>query len=341
FARGASERLSYFGGARGPAKGDLGGNSWSGGEARCALHFRRRHSQRDVWAGNLKGLAHCGLLGKFHYLSAVSGGGYIGAWLTGWINRADGGLTSVAADLAQTRTNSRPNPEPVEIQNLRSYSNYLSPRLGLFSADSWTLVGTYLRNLLLNWSVIIPLLAAFLTLPWLYSSIVMVDPPPRTDALFWTGAALVVIAVAYMGFNLPCGHNLRWNQKRFVRFCLLPLFLASVLMTMHWAWFNYYGRSLIAWPLFGFGEPHTWVPFLYLGMALHLVSYLTSLLPAHGFRPLEFVAVIASGAIGGVVLWLGAQKLFPRPVTQMELYICLSIPFFMALFFVTIMVFAG
>src|SRR6266446_5859675 len=291
--------------------------------------------------GVLQGLARCGLLNKFHYLSTVSGGGYIGSWLSAWIHRAKGGLASVADQLARPSETARPNPEPAEIQNLRSYSNYLTPRLGLFSADSWTLVCTYLRNLLLNWSVIIPLMAAFLTLPWLYSSIVMVDPPPRTDALFWTGAALVVIAVAYMGFNLPCGRNLRWNQKRFVRFCLLPLFLASVLMTMHWAWFNYYGRSLIAWPLFGFGEPHTWVPFLYLGMALHLVSYLTSLLPAHGFRPLEFLAVIASGAIGGVVLWLGAQKLFPRPVTQMELYICLSIPFFMALFFVTIMVFAG
>jgi len=291
--------------------------------------------------GVLQGLARCGLLNKFHYLSTVSGGGYIGSWLSAWIHRAKGGLASVADQLARPSETARPNPEPAEIQNLRSYSNYLTPRLGLFSADSWTLVGTYLRNLLLNWSVIIPLMAAFLTLPWLYSSIVMVDPPPRTDALFWTGAALVVIAVAYMGFNLPCGRNLRWNQKRFVRFCLLPLFLASVLMTMHWAWFNYYGRSLIAWPLFGFGDPHTWVPFLYLGMALHLISYLTSLLPAHGFRPLEFVAVIVSGAIGGAILWLGAQKLFPRPVMQMELYICLSIPFFMALFFLAIVVFAG
>jgi patatin-like phospholipase len=291
--------------------------------------------------GILQGLARCGLLGRFHYLSTVSGGGYIGSWLSAWIHRAKGGLPSVAAQLARPTEDARPNPEPIEIQNLRSYSNYLSPRLGLFSADSWTLVGTYLRNLLLNWSVIIPLLAAFLTLPWLYSSIVMMDPPPRTDALFWTGAALVIFAVAYMGFNLPCGRNLRWNQKRFLVWCLLPLFLASVLMTMHWAWFNYYGRSLIAWPLFGLRQPQTWVPFLYLGMALHIISWLTSLLPAHGFRPLEFLAVVVSGAIGGVVLWFGAQKLFPRPVMQMELYICLSIPFFMALFFLAIVVFAG
>src|SRR6476660_3546129 len=144
--------------------------------------------------GVLQGLARCGLLNKFHYLSTVSGGGYIGSWLSAWIHRAKDGLASVADQLARPSETARPNPEPVEIQNLRSYSNYLSPRLGLFSADSWTLVGTYLRNLLLNWSVIIPRLAAFLTLPWLFSSIVMMDPPLRNDALFWTGAALVVIA---------------------------------------------------------------------------------------------------------------------------------------------------
>ena len=289
--------------------------------------------------GILQGLARCGLLDKFHYLSTVSGGGYIGSWLSAWINRA--GLTSAITQLGHQSEHTRPNPEPVEIQNLRSYSNYLSPRLGMLSADSWTLVGSYLRNLLLNWCVIIPLLAAFLALPWIFSSIVMMDPPPRSDAILWVGAVLVAIGVAYMGLNLPCGRNLRWDQKRFLQFCLLPLLLASVLMTIYWAWFNYYGRSLIAWPLFGFGPPRTWVPFLYLGTAVNIVSWLTSLLPAHGFRTLEFFAVVVSGAIGGVVLWFGAQELFPHPVMQMELYICVAVPAFMALFFLAIMVFAG
>jgi hypothetical protein len=289
--------------------------------------------------GILQGLARCGLLDKFHYLSTVSGGGYIGSWLSAWINRT--GLTSVTTQLASSGEHTRPNPEPIEIQNLRSYSNYLSPRLGMFSADSWTLIGSYLRNLLLNWCVIIPLLAAFLALPWIFSSIVMMDPPPRNDAIFWVGAVLIVIGVAYMGLNLPCGRDLQWDQKRFLQFCLVPLFLASVFMTIYWAWFNYYGLSLIAWPLFGFGQPQTWVPFFYLGIALHIVSWLTSLLPAHGFRTLEFFAVVISGAIGGVLLWFGAQKLFPHPVMQMELYICVAVPGFMALFFLAIMVFAG
>src|SRR5260370_30788085 len=144
-----------------------------------------------------------------------------------------------------------------------------------------------------------------------------------------------------MGLNLPCGRNLRWDQKRFLLFCLRPLCLASVLMTIYWAWFNYYGRALIAWPFLGFGHPETWVLFFYPGIALHIVSWMTSLLPTHGFRTLEFLAVIVTGALGGVVLWLGAQKLFPHPVMQMELYICVAVPGFMALFFLAIMVFAG
>src|SRR5260370_28842846 len=35
--------------------------------------------------GVLQGLARCGLLDRFHYLSTVSGGGYIGSWLSAWI----------------------------------------------------------------------------------------------------------------------------------------------------------------------------------------------------------------------------------------------------------------
>src|SRR4051812_28366720 len=34
--------------------------------------------------GVLQGLARFNLLGQFHYLSTVSGGGYIGSWLSAW-----------------------------------------------------------------------------------------------------------------------------------------------------------------------------------------------------------------------------------------------------------------
>src|SRR5580698_1154136 len=67
--------------------------------------------------GALQGLAGHGLLDQFDYLSTVSGGGYIGSWLTAWIQRV-GGLANVIPLL-------RPNAGPVSrrevdpIQHLR------------------------------------------------------------------------------------------------------------------------------------------------------------------------------------------------------------------------------
>ena len=54
---------------------------------------------------------------------------------------------------------------------------------------------------------------------------------------------------------------------------------------------------------------------------------------SHGFRLLEFLAVIITGAIGGGLLWLGATQLFPQPIAKMELYTVFGVPLFMALFF--------
>src|SRR4030095_10398692 len=62
--------------------------------------------------GVLQGLARCGLLDKFHYLSTVSGGGYIGSWLSAWIKRA--GLTSVTTQLAGEKEHTTKKQGPRE-----------------------------------------------------------------------------------------------------------------------------------------------------------------------------------------------------------------------------------
>ena len=311
-------------------------------EKRAALCFSGGGIRSATFGlGILQGLARCGLLDHFHYLSTVSGGGYIGAWLSGWIHRADGGLTSVAAQLAQPRDNSRPNPEPVEIQNLRSYSNYLSPHLGVLSADTWTLFATYIRNLLLTSLVMIPLLAAGLTVPWFYEAVLMRNPIPYTSVPLWIGVAGVAMGVAYMGINLPCGGNKRGSQRSFLIFCLLPLLVAAFSMTTYWAWFVAYGRTTPEWSFLGLTPPHQVVPFIYLGVLMHLISWVTSLLRAHGFRPKEFIAVVVSGAIGGCLLWLGAVKIFPQPLAVAELYGVFAVPLFLALFFLAVLTFAG
>src|SRR5262245_61874548 len=116
--------------------------------------------------GILQGLARCGLLDKFHYLSTVSGGGYIGSWLSAWIKRQ--GIKDVVAGLSKGRPDSVLNPDPPPIRHLRKFSNYLTPKTGLTSVDFWTLITTFIRNMFLNWLVLISLLGAVMMIPRFY-----------------------------------------------------------------------------------------------------------------------------------------------------------------------------
>ena len=130
--------------------------------------------------GVLQGLARRNAMPDFAWLSTVSGGGYIGAWLSSWISRSDKNAAPVfhalgaeekpAAKPAEAATKANPGTEPKHpfgtepqpVQHLRQYSNYLTPALGLLSGDGWAVAATVARNLLLNWMLIIPALLAVL-----------------------------------------------------------------------------------------------------------------------------------------------------------------------------------
>ena len=113
--------------------------------------------------GIIQALAKSGLLSKIDYLSSVSGGGYIASWLRAWIHRCGLGAVNRALRCENPIDPVKPEPEPID--HLREFSNYLTPRLGLFSADTWTAAAIIIRNLLLNWLVVLPLLGAFVALP--------------------------------------------------------------------------------------------------------------------------------------------------------------------------------
>ena len=85
--------------------------------------------------GVLQGLARFKLLGSFDYLSTVSGGGYVGSFLTAWRFHARN-------DDEVFRGLDRPahadGSEAVQVTGIRAFSNYLTPRLGVLSADTWT-----------------------------------------------------------------------------------------------------------------------------------------------------------------------------------------------------------
>ncbi|MBV8202295.1 MAG: patatin-like phospholipase family protein [Acidobacteria bacterium] len=143
--------------------------------------------------GVLQGLAKLGLLGRFDYLSSVSGGGFIAGWLARWIHAAGGGAAGLAAveeALAAAAPRNPECPEPQQVTHLRQYSNYLTPRLGVLSADTWTLVAIGVRNVLLNWLVLVPLLTAPLLVPLL--AVARWPAVPPGSWLRWLVAAYVL-----------------------------------------------------------------------------------------------------------------------------------------------------
>ena len=82
-------------------------------------------------------------MAQFDYLSTVSGGGFIGAWLQALIRQQ--GSPQAAEALLRTQEAAAP------VSALRSFTNYLTPHRGILSEDSWTGIVLYLRNLLINW----------------------------------------------------------------------------------------------------------------------------------------------------------------------------------------------
>jgi hypothetical protein len=192
--------------------------------------------------GAIQGLAEEGLLEDFDYLSTVSGGGYLGGWLTSWKHRA-GGLAKIIPFL---RRQAAPIPTgaPDPVQHLREYNNYLSPKLGLFSADTWTLVATVVRNMFLNWLVFIPLLMAALLIPRLVLSIASLDPNLSdavlnvfSGAIFVASAGLFAIGTFNMMRYLPGVGGRPHSEIDFLKWVLLPVVLATVAFVANDSWF--------------------------------------------------------------------------------------------------------
>lgn len=115
--------------------------------------------------GVLQALSELRWLRAFDYLSTVSGGGYIGSWLTALVHHAGGGDPEQAeAAIAPCDPSGAPRQDHPAVRYLRDYSSYLTPHRGLLSGDTWMAISTYLRNFELNLVCVVLLLACPLIL---------------------------------------------------------------------------------------------------------------------------------------------------------------------------------
>lgn len=166
YAEPAQADVTGFDGKHAPD--NLVGLAFSGGGIRSATFC----------LGVLQALNELNLLRIFDYLSTVSGGGYVGGWWSAWLSRPEDAQTNgifpnaekiEPARLDQYRWRSK-STQVAEgslsawrdpIHHLRLFANYLTPRTGGFSADTWRAVAILSRNLLLTWLMLLPLLLTF------------------------------------------------------------------------------------------------------------------------------------------------------------------------------------
>jgi len=206
--------------------------------------------------GVLQGFAQLGLLRSFDYLSTVSGGGYIGSWLSALIHRRAGGDVAAAeALIAPDPRRKKPVPaatgkedydhEDAAVRFLRRYSNYLTPRAGLLSPDTLTAVAIYVRNLQLNLTVLVMAAAALLLA---CHAIVAASPAGLVERALdrALGAAALGITAIVIGAGLgpPTSET---SRKLYEREGWIVVFGGGMVLLGGWLiahWFLVEGRHL-------------------------------------------------------------------------------------------------
>ncbi len=265
--------------------------------------------------GVLQGLARFGLLCHFDYLSTVSGGGYIGCFLTAWRHHAEDdekvfrGLDSPAH---------QDGIEAPEIRGVRVLSNYLTPRVGLLSPDTWTAIVIVVRNILLNWLVFLPFFMGTLVVPVICRQFIeMVGEQQRQSLpfLIYAGIAASIVGFASASYGRRRSEAKWLTNGRFLYVVLVPLIVSSIFLTLN--------SAAMEAP----GEP----TLLYRGAALGAASYVLSSLFASLLLVLprssgvwkwptraatreafwDLVAWTISGALVGSLIALGMELAAP------------------------------
>jgi hypothetical protein len=323
--------------------------------------------------GVLQALARRSLLGQFHYLSSVSGGGYIGSWLTAWRHHAKNDSVVFDHLAKRDRRAARdggcdPYAEPLELQGLRQNSNFLTPKLGMTSADTWTLVALCGRNLLLNWTIFGPLLLALVMVPQGCSLFLgWASFWPRWGHLVLIASAALALFIAVLvttanrPLNRPAGGvsvgrvpapfgTARVDETIFVLWVLLPCYLAGLFLAIFTI-----GQVLDAHPATNFIFTLGTIIGGVIYAAAWLVARHTGPAPAKPRRHFpqkevdtlspaaESIALTLSGAAAGLLIGVGIWLFLNyAPVKwKWEILVALGVPWAMIALLVADLLFTG
>ena len=300
--------------------------------------------------GVLQALAQLGTLSRFDYLSTVSGGGYVGGWFTSWLLRD--GRAAVMDGLNPTSPDP-PDPrrrEPVD--RLRATCRYLAPTGGIVSADVWTLLATMGRNLLLNWLVLLPLIAAVLLVPRIFLAIVtLIDLDvvaaagqpclPATAAPFWLSLVSLtcyVVAVGYVVMNFV-GRGEGWSQAHFLRFVVAPTVVGTIGLTLFWAAYPCEPDETMALVVSGILPAAGWL--LIGAVARHRGNAVADrAVRMHAGARTVIAALIAGPIVGFGTYWF-AREFFDFGHPLGESYAVFAVPGILALILLSNTVFLG
>jgi hypothetical protein len=313
---------------------DLSALCLSGGGIRSAA----------ISLGVIQALVDHQLLSKFEYLSTVSGGGYIGSWLSAWLYRVrthNGSSDDVLKRLGSHRN--APDVEVPPLDHLREYSNYLTPKLGLFSADTWAALAIVLRNITVNWLILLPALAILVTVIKLIALSLTTPSAGGTSPFL---ADVIVGAICLVAGSLAFGYKLgflylpahsenaavdggelsRHAQRRFLLQSLVPVLVGGLCFV--WLAWNRTTPAVVfaapfprAWtePGWATGWADTPLAMPCFAGFVYLIALVIGKLwadrfapptpnnaPRFGLGPMEFLSWIGGVLAFAAMVWVGA-----------------------------------
>jgi len=204
-----------------------------------------------------------------------------------------------------------PPAEHPAVRWLRNYSDYLTPKIGIFTGDAGAVLGNWSRNVFLNQLVLVLFLLGLILVPsWLVLFTQHVIEESETSAIvaFFFGVALIVFAIiATAKCMVPMDEFNRrggWLRNSVRLSVMLPLFVAAWLMN----------SSMLAWKDLSDGTLLYW---MLGGMAFYFLVWMAAAAVANSKKreraekttdssvvswPALYIAAAIAGLLGGLLL---------------------------------------